>query len=59
MFDDYYEETYLASEAEADREWAHYVGRDNPDHAWILSDRDAWYPNPFYKGPAVPHPEYD
>jgi hypothetical protein len=25
---------------------------------WILSDRDVWYRNPYYKGPAQPHPEF-
>ena len=25
--------------------------------AWLLSDRDCWYPNPFYIGPPCPHPE--
>lgn len=49
----------LAAEAEADREWAHNVGRERPGEAWILSDRDAWYRNPFYVGPPVPHPEDD
>jgi len=30
------------------------------EHAWILSDRDCWYPNPFYSGPPQRHPEdYD
>jgi hypothetical protein len=47
----------LATEAQADREYAHNAGMDNPERAWILSNRDAWYPNPFYSGPAVPHPE--
>lgn len=42
---------------EADAQFAHEVGRDNSQKAWILSDRDVWYPNPFYTGPAVRHPE--
>jgi len=41
----------------ADREYAENVGSDNRDRAWILSDRDVWYRNPYYTGPAVPHPE--
>lgn len=49
----------LATEASADLEFAHNVGRDNADQAWILSDRDAWYANPFYQGPPVAHPESD
>lgn len=43
--------------AEADAHYAREVGRDNPQRAWILSDRDVWYRNPFYTGPAEPHPE--
>lgn len=49
----------LATIAEADREWARNVGIANPQRAWILSDRDAWYPNPAYNGPPVRHPEDD
>jgi len=45
--------------AEADRQYAHAIGEQNPDWAWVLSDRDAWYPNPYYTGPPVPHPESD
>lgn len=41
----------------ADREYAENVGRERPECAWILSDRDVWYRNPFYKGPPMPHPE--
>jgi hypothetical protein len=57
----YYEESYdrPATEAEADREYAHWAGEANHDRPWILSDRDVWYANPFYTGPAVPHPEDD
>jgi len=47
----------MSFEQEADREFAFEKGRDNPDQAWILSDRDVWYPNTFYQGPPVPHPE--
>jgi hypothetical protein len=47
----------LATIAEADAEWARNVGADRPQSAWILSDRDVWYPNPAYSGPPVPHPE--
>ena len=48
---------HMASEAEADREYAANVGMDNPQRAWILSSRDVWYPNPFYAGRPVPHPD--
>lgn len=49
--------TELATPKEACREYAHNVGRDCPDVAWISTDWDSWEPNPFYRGPAVPHPE--
>jgi len=53
------DDTHLATEGEADREYAHNVGRDHPEKAWILSDRDVWYANPFYRGPKVEHPEFE
>ena len=46
-----------ATDAEWDREGAREIGAEHPERAWILSDRDCWYPNPFYKGPPVRHPE--
>lgn len=49
----------LATVREADAEYALNVGADNPERAWILSDRDVWYPNPFYRGKPVRHPEDD
>jgi SNF2 family DNA or RNA helicase len=47
----------MSIEGAADREYAHNAGRDRRDSAWILSDRDVWYRNPFYRGPPQPHPE--
>ena len=49
----------LATQMDAEREFVAWVGAEDPDDAWILSDRDAWYRNPFYRGPDVPHPEED
>lgn len=46
-----------ATVSEADRQFAYGLGEDRPHAAWILSDRDVWYKNPFYKGPEQPHPE--
>lgn len=46
-----------ATMAEADREYASNVGSQRPDLAWILSDRDVWYRNPYYMGVPQPHPE--
>lgn len=53
------EEEYseIATPREACREYARSVGAERPDAAWILTDWDSWEPNPFYRGPAVPHPE--
>lgn len=54
-----FDEDRLATVAEADAEYVRNVGYENQDCAWILSDREVWYRNPFYSGPAVPHPESD
>ena len=32
-------------------------GHKRPERAWILTDQDVWVKNPYYIGPAVPHPE--
>jgi hypothetical protein len=45
--------------AQADRQYAEGYGQDHRQQAWVLSDRDVWYANPYYIGPAVPHPEDD
>jgi hypothetical protein len=50
---------YIPSEAEWDRAAASELGSARPDLAWICTDRDVWYPNPFYSGPPVAHPEDD
>ena len=47
----------VSSEASADQFGATYNAPST--QAWVLSDRDAWYPNPAYQGPVVPHPEDD
>ena len=47
-----------ATIAQADIEYATNVGAQRRDVCWILSDRDVWYRNPYYKGPAEPHPEF-
>jgi len=33
------------------------VGQRCRNDAWILTDQDVWLKNPYYRGPAVPHPE--
>lgn len=52
-------EFFYSSEAECDREQARLLGEARPEQAWISTSRDAWHPNPYYKGPPVPHPESD
>ena len=47
----------LATIMDAEREYVRNVGFERQDQAWIASDRDAWYPNPWYVGASVPHPE--
>lgn len=42
---------------ERDRFEAQALGAENTERCWILSDRDVWYRNPSYRGPAMPHPE--
>tara|TARA_R110001606_G_scaffold243814_1_gene391647 strand:- start:343 stop:588 length:246 start_codon:yes stop_codon:yes gene_type:complete len=36
------------SDAEWDKEDARIIGERNKQYPWILSDRDAWYPNPYW-----------
>lgn len=52
---------YHDSEGAVDR-FDTYLGaynRRDTEHAWLLSDRDVWYRNPYYSGPPQPHPEFD
>ena len=58
MHPDDYHFTY-STESEWDRAEAYEIGAENPDRAWICTDRDVWHANPFYKGPPVRHPEDD
>jgi hypothetical protein len=52
-------QSFPSTEGDSDREYARQMGLERPDQAWILSDRDVWYPNPAYQGSPVPHPEDD
>ena len=57
-YDDYDDANFTyATDQEWDRAEAYEIGRDHPERAWVLTDRDVWHANPFYHGPAVPHPE--
>jgi len=60
MFDEY-DGGYFhySTESEWDQADAYQRGEENPEAAWVLTDRDNWYPNPFYRGPAMPHPELE
>lgn len=55
MYDDL-DFTY-SSDSDWDNADAYERGQARPDLAWICTDRDVWHANPFYHGPAVPHPE--
>lgn len=48
---------FPSTETELDNDEAYELGRLRPDQAWVLTDRDVWHKNPFYKGRPVPHPE--
>jgi hypothetical protein len=48
---------HMATQKEADQEYARNVGHERRGQAWILADTDVWYRNPYYSGPPVPHPE--
>ena len=50
---------HVATDAEWDAAGAAQIGSEDRDRAWILSDRDVWYANPYYNGPKVRHPEDD
>jgi len=57
-YEEHQDFTY-STDAEWDRAAARERGAADPASAWICTDRDAWYPNPFYQGPPVRHPEDD
>ncbi len=49
----------VMSQKDHDDHEARVLGAEKPEAAWILTDRDVWHKNPYYHGPAVPHPEDD
>lgn len=51
------QDDHPATKSEACREFAHNYGSMHPEKAWVLTDFDTWERNPYYSGPAVPHPE--
>ena len=52
-------EFHYSSESEWDNAEAMQLGEENPERAWVLTDRDVWHANPYYKGPRMPHPELE
>jgi hypothetical protein len=56
--DDHFTENMM-TQSDHDRHEAMVFSEMKPDQAWILTDRDVWHRNPYYTGPAVPHPEDD
>lgn len=46
-----------STDSEWDRAEAWELGAARPDVAWVLTDRDVWHANPWYRGSPVPHPE--
>lgn len=53
------QEFFYATDTDWDRAEARFLGMQEPNRAWISTDRDVWHKNPFYHGPPVPHPEDD
>lgn len=49
----------LATYNEALLEFAFNAGSERADQAWLLNENDVWVRNPYYRGPAVSHPEAD
>jgi len=54
-----HQDFHYSTDAEWDHQEALEIGAANPEAAWVLTGRDVWHANPYYKGPAVPHPEED
>ena len=52
-----YDNDGYGTEADWDREDARERGAARLDAPWVLTDRDVWHLNPFYRGPRMPHPE--
>jgi hypothetical protein len=50
-------DSQVSSTMECSQEDARLAGRTRSNQAWILSDFDVWHRNPYYVGPAQPHPE--
>ena len=58
MFQLYPEENdYTPTGDDLLRQFAGAYGEERPEQAWLLSDLDIWVANPYYTGPAEPHPE--
>jgi|TARA_R110002012_G_C11587928_1_gene605958 hypothetical protein len=49
----------IATDEDWDRAEARELALENPDTAWICTNRGAWHFNPHYKGLPMPHPEQE
>lgn len=61
MFDTLQEhlDFHYATDTELDNAEASQIGSFYPERAWVVTDRDVWHANPYYRGLPVPHPEDD
>lgn len=42
---------------ESDNAKAAEIGYAHPERCWIVTDRDVWHKNAYYRGVPQPHPE--
>ena len=47
----------MINHGEWDKAEAREIGERHPERCWILTDRDAWHLNPYFKGEIERHPE--
>jgi len=51
------DDTYPNNGESEDRAEAGEIGSRHRDRCWILTDRDVWHLNPYFKGEIQRHPE--
>ena len=52
-----HEDFHYSTPQELDRAEARDIGAHDPERCWILTDRDVWHLNPYFKGEIERHPE--
>ena len=52
-----YREATGSTHGDSDRAEANEIGSRHPERCWILTDRDVWHLNPYFKGEIQRHPE--